>query len=374
MNKNNYIWFFVLSMFFLVLFLNISNVNALIANKEENSSPYVFSCGKRIIFDDATEPGRISEDGEEMIERKYQSLFEGEQIKWDVLAVDLDGIADIYIDPNNMEQHHALVFGTVGENPGIGNEIEVDCREKLSNDEYEPEECNAIIENYELTEFNPEIMKYFECILTIETPESMYGKNYISIEAHDKAGNIGKAKEDELYFLNPVIGINVNDSIIFDNLYSGEASYSNELLISNGADVGSGVILDMFITGTNFYSSNENDYCPDKQVLYIDQFSYFAKKGEHTTLEDLEIDRVGGIQRKKDNEGYVNMEYGVGFNNPIPFYNNAEIIQGDKDGEYYLANELGPNDTINIKFKIDVPKMCKGIFESGEIYFWGEAI
>ena len=35
----------------------------------EDFEPRVFQCDSRVVFDDATEPGRFSEDGEELLER-----------------------------------------------------------------------------------------------------------------------------------------------------------------------------------------------------------------------------------------------------------------------------------------------------------------
>ncbi len=48
----------------------------------EDFAPLVWSCGDRIVMDDAVESGRISPDGEEMFERTQNYAFEGEQIQW----------------------------------------------------------------------------------------------------------------------------------------------------------------------------------------------------------------------------------------------------------------------------------------------------
>ena len=35
----------------------------------EDFAPYVWLCDSRVVYDDATEPGRFSDDGEELFER-----------------------------------------------------------------------------------------------------------------------------------------------------------------------------------------------------------------------------------------------------------------------------------------------------------------
>ncbi|HLC78193.1 MAG TPA: hypothetical protein VJH92_03655, partial [Candidatus Nanoarchaeia archaeon] len=48
----------------------------------EDFAPLVWMCGERIVYDDATEPGRISDDGQFLVERMNNYAFEGEQIHW----------------------------------------------------------------------------------------------------------------------------------------------------------------------------------------------------------------------------------------------------------------------------------------------------
>ena len=143
--------------------------------------------------------------------------------------------------------------------------------------------------------------------------------------------------------------------------------------------MGSGVVLDMFISGTDFYSSENFSYCPDKYKLGLDRFSYFAELENYSTINDLKIGRNNSYRfkqpaRDKDEEGYVNLGYGIGFNNPSKFYDGFEIIQDGKDGAYYLGNQIGTDQRMKLKFKIDVPEKCLGNFNNGEIYIWGQAI
>jgi len=69
------------------------------------------------------------------------------------------------------------------------------------------------------------------------------------------------------------------------------------------------------------------------------------------------------------------LEYGVGFNDPNPFYDNNEIIQSTtKIGPYYTGNILAPGAEMSVIFRLNLPEPCNGDFDTGQIYFWGEAI
>src|SRR3989338_3941567 len=80
----------------------------------EHYAPRIWMCDSRAVYDDATEPGRISDDGQRLVERINNYAFEGEQIKWEVLVMDKNKI-DQNID----------VYATIGDVQGEGNDIEV---------------------------------------------------------------------------------------------------------------------------------------------------------------------------------------------------------------------------------------------------------
>ena len=82
----------------------------------EKFPPKVWFCGERVVYDDNTEPGRVSLGGSPLVERFHNYAFEGEQIKWDVLVLDKNGIGTL-----------EDVFITIGDIQGEGNDIEVDC-------------------------------------------------------------------------------------------------------------------------------------------------------------------------------------------------------------------------------------------------------
>lgn len=320
----------------------------------EDFEPQVWLCGHRVVYDDATEPGRISDDGQELIERINNYAFEGEQISWQVLVMDKNGfekIRDVYV--------------TVGSSQGAGNEIEANCVfNEVARDV--DEECNARLLEEELAgEDLSLVAAYYTCTLSVETADSMYGDYWITVEAEDNDGLLGTMDENEFWFFNPVIALSVDGDLTFEDVRPGTSSYSSTLTVGNDADVGSGVMLDMFISGTDFYdSSNSGAKCPDTNQLKLDAFSYFVTNGAYSSLYDP----------RRDAEGYVPIKYGIGFNNPNPFYFENEILQAQLIGPYYTANLLAPGAEMALTFRLDLPEPCNGDFDTGSIYFWGEAI
>ena len=329
----------------------------------EDFAPRVWMCDHRVVYDDATEPGRISYDGQKLVERINNYAFEGEQIHWLVLVMDKNKI-DQNID----------VYATVGSSQGEGNPIEVNCLRTDEQSEWTFESCNARIDEEHLS-FDSDTMAYFDCTLTVETPESMYGEHWITVEAQDGDGLKGTMDENEYWFLNPIVALSVQGDLTFDNVRPGTDSYSDTLLVGNDADLGSGVMLDMFISGTDFYdSASSGARCPTTNQLGLSNFRYFVTNGAYSSAGDDQVDTSGTIVRNKDSEGYVNIDYGIGFNDPTPFYNDKEILQDQKVGPYYTANILAPGAEMALTFKLSLPEPCNGDFDTGSIYFWGEAI
>ncbi len=316
----------------------------------EEFIPLVWECDSRIVYEDGTRPGRITTDGEELIERINNYAFEGEQIKWKVLVMDKNGIdkvKDVYVT--------------------VDGEIEANCR-RIGGTQIDPT-CNARILEEEITTFNKDTMSYYECILTIETPESMYGPADITVEAEDLFGNFGDMDESEHWFLNPSVSLEIQGGLNFNSLRPGTTEYSGNVILTNGAESDSGVLLDMFISGTDFYdSSSSGAKCPTTNQLSLNRVGYYATNGAYSTLNDMEVGRTC------DEEGYCKINYGRGFHDPNKFYDKNEIIQDQKVGPYYTANLLAPGADMSIVFRVEVPEPCVGNFDSGRVYFWGEAI
>lgn len=329
----------------------------------EDFEPLVWLCGDRVVYDDATEPGRFSGNGQQMLERINNYAFEGEQIQWTVLVMDKNGINKV-----------SDVYATIGSSQGAGNDIEANCQRVGFQGVDVFNECNARILE-ENVQWNPQLMDFYQCTLTVETSDSMYGEYWVTVEAEDLDGLTGTMDENEYWFFNPIIALSVDNTLEFENVRPGTSAYSNTLLVGNDADVSSGVMLDMFISGTDFYdSASSGAMCPDTNTLELTNFRYYAVNGAYSTKTDAQVNSAGSVARNRDNEGYVNIEYGDAFNNPYPFYDDAEIIQAQHQGPYWVANLLAPGAEMSVTFKLNLPEPCNGDFDTGSIYFWGEAV
>jgi len=360
----------------------------------EEFPPHIWMCNDRAVLDDTVEPGRETFAGDYLKERAHNYAFEGEQIQWTVLVMDKNKIEEI-----------DDVVGTIGDVQGEGNDIEVECV-RVSGPSKIPAECNARILEEDLTgdTVNPNTQAFYECTFTVETPDSMYGEYWITVEAIGDDGQSATIDENEFWFLNPVIALSVDGTLEFESVRPGSLAYSSSLLVGNDADEGSGVLLDMFISGTDFYDSSSSDArCPVSNRLKLgnefvssanngeaktpgdhkcnidlgasesgDHICYYATQGAYSTSQDP----------RSDAEGYVPIVYGDQFTND--FQNDAEIIAPTNAPgtgklsiggvDYYAGNVLSPGSEIALTFKLGLPEPCVGNFDTGDIFFWGEAI
>ena len=294
----------------------------------------------------------VSSGSATLTERENNYAFEGEQIVTNVLVKDKNGIQKI-----------SDVFATLGDVQGAGNDIEVNCIEDLSVTTVDPS-CNARILEEEITDFDASTMRAYTCTFTVETADSHYGEYWYTVEVEDLDGETATVDENEYWSLNPVIALSIDGDLTFDDVRPGTQSYSQTLLVGNDADDSSGVLLDMFISGTDFYdSASSGAACPSTNQLSLSAFDYYATSGAYSTADDS----------RADAENYVGIGYATGFNNPTPFYDAFEIIQ-ETTGDYSNGNVLTPGSEMAVTFRLSLPEPCNGDFDTGSINFWGEAI
>ncbi|MFA7707718.1 MAG: DUF4215 domain-containing protein, partial [Candidatus Pacearchaeota archaeon] len=314
--------------------------------ENNESSLSLWMCDSRLVLDDLVEPGTTS--GINLTERQNNYAFEGEQIQWTVLVRDIKGI-------NKIKD----VYATVGyDNQGAGNPIQANCVEKENTSSIILPSCNARILEEQLINFSSSTMKYYTCTLTVEP--DMYGEAWITTEAVTTDGLNVTMDENEYWFLNPIITLTINGNLSFNKVQPGTTSYSDTILLGNSADEKSGVRLEMFIAGTDFYdSSSSGAMCPTSNILSLSNFAYFATNGYYSTST------IG------DAEGYISIPSG----NRIT--QSKEII-GTRNYNSTMANNpaniLTPGSEMALTFRLNLPEPCNGDFDTGEIYFWAEAI
>ena len=202
-------------------------------------------------------------------------------------------------------------------------------------------------------------LKNYHCILTIETSESMHGDSAMavvvkSIDGEEKMIELGR------WFLNPYISIGfTSDTAKFNILNGTSRSYSDTISVINTVEEGSEVKTVMYISG---YQTGSGSCSVNLDNLY-----YYAENGVYNTLNDP----------RADEEGYVQINYGIGLNNPFNFYNGYELIQvqginlPSDEPYYYPANSLSPEDNMTLKFRLNVPAPCTGNFDVGRVFIFG---
>jgi hypothetical protein len=337
-------------------------------------APKVWMCDNRVTMDDNTEN---SQNVLSLSERKHNYAFEGESIHWTVLVMDKNKIEEV-----------TEVVGTIGSSQGAGNDVEVECirrgciapRGKTVPNGDILASCNARIDQYNLTTCDSNTMSYYDCTLTVETPISMHGEYFITVEAKDLSGLSGIMAENEYWFLNPTIALTVDGSLSFEDVMPGTSSYSNTLLVGNDAEAGSGVILDMFISGTDFYDpSSSGARCSADAAsggiptnkLALKEFRYFVTNGAYVS---------GTATFDTDAEGYTDIPYSTEIsgaerimrwrNGPRGAAPSSDVI----DQDWNNGNALSPGSEMALTFRLNMPEPCVGDFSEGQIYFWGEAI
>lgn len=328
-------------------------------------APKVWMCDNRSVRDDNTEN---SLNGLNLSERKNNYAFEGESIHWTVLVMDKNKIEDVQD-----------VVGTVGPSQGAGNDVEVECERIVGDpfgDSNVPASCNAQIGQEKIVgegAFNSQVMAFYDCRLTVETADSMHGEYFLTVEAKDAEGLSGTMAENEFWFLNPTIALAIDGNIAFDDVMPGTDSYSQTVLVGNDAEAGSGVMLDMFISGTDFYDpSSSGAMCPGTNQLALTNFRYFVTNGAFVSKSPTTFDT--------DAEGYTSIPYSTDISGAkrIMRWNNAprgaspssSVVEQDWNN----GNALTPGAEMALTFKLSMPEPCNGDFSAGQIFFWGEAI
>jgi len=366
----------------------------------EQFQPIVWQCGERVLVDDEIQPWRITdpaycyeeyEGSPEAIadcldswrarlkERANNYIFEGETYQVDVLVFDKNKVED-----NNVD----LILGTDPQDD-MG-EYQVNC--VLSEINFDA--CNARLgeEEFSYEDWDSNTMQGYTCSFTAGDSENMYGKYWITVKAENPnypEKGIGTYDEISPMFFNPIMSLNINGGLFFDDVRPGTSSYST-VSVENNAE--GGVLLDMFIAGKDWRSSDADQARCSNPVtgqlvnyLPLEAFRYYADKGAYSTRDDEENDNgYSSVVRDVDAEGYVNINRLLNDGFEEDMFDDAEIIQaGGPEWAFgpwstgYRANVLNPTEEMGITFRLDLPEPCYGNFHSaqdGSIFIYGEAI
>src|SRR3989344_9405612 len=259
----------------------------------EDAAPWIWmNTGTRVANDGGLRAGRVL-GAAGLPERRQNYAFEGEEVDWDVLIWDANGHDSV----TNVDM-------TVGDTQGTGNDVEAACTlgavlpggdtdgdgDVDDDDASDISAFNVRRGHQSLTNVpDGETAQWatYDCILTVETPASMQGSFFTNAEVMDVDGLSNVADENEYWFFNPVVALSIDGALDFGSVVPGKLSYSDTLLLGNDAEDGSGVMLDMFVSGTNFYDpASSSAKCPTTNELGLEQFRYFATNGAYSSASD----------------------------------------------------------------------------------------
>ncbi len=317
--------------------------------------------GGRVLTDDGVDDGRNTFDGA-LPQRTNNYAFEGESVTWRVLVHDRNGIETLMGNP----------VATVGTVQGEGNDQEALCAVATADvdnaDGADITEFNVRDGPELLDEFEDTTMRIYTCELTVEGADSMDGEYWVTVEASDSSGLMGTAQENEFWWFNPVVALDINGALEFGTVRPGATSYSSTLTVGNDATPGSGVMLEMFVSGTDFTDPlSSGAKCPVTNELGLDNFGYLATNGAYSSS----VENVGS-DATLDAEGYSDIREGTRITE------SRELIGGDDflgDGSLREdGNVLAPGAEVSVTLKLDLPNPCNGNFVSGSIWFWALAV
>ncbi len=266
--------------------------------------------------------------------------FTGESLEWTVLARDANGVGDM----NSPEV-------TIEPVSGSGTTFTTSC-DLISPPPYNNGDPITWADGG--LNYNELIDEFYKCRLTI-TP-SMVGEYNLRVKVTDKDGDSDTINENSVFYLNPSISLeilNADNGLQFGSVQPGQVGYSQPIQVKNTAVDGSGVVLEVKISGTDFYGApGETGTCPTSNVLELSNFRYLAEKGSYSSRANT------GTGYNVDSEGY----------DIIPYPNSAKkIIKQD--------SKIAPGADIAVAFKLDLPQPCSiGSFTSGSFNFEGTAI
>ena len=168
-----------------------------ISMETEQFKPLIWMCDHRYVMDDNVEPGRLSLEGEELLERINNYAFTGEQIVWNVMVMDKNGVEKI-----------KDVYVAVGEQ-GSDDYIEANCFEVP--DAPFGRQCNAWIGEEKIMKFDLHTMQSYKCTFTVEP--QMHGEYWVHAVVTDLDDQSTAVDEDEYWFFNPEIQLKITGDI-----------------------------------------------------------------------------------------------------------------------------------------------------------------
>lgn len=321
--------------------------------EEQKFEPLLFlkESGGRVLFDDPYGPFANGD----ITQRNDNYAFTGEQIQWEVLLWDKNGVP---------EKINDVFAGWVTQTNGpLDPEQQVNCQlgEQLDDSkllsEYGYSNVRRPNDQEPQLYYNNATMGIYVCTLTIEP--SCHGQKWMGVKVVDIDNLTGTMQEAESWFCNPAIDLTLSGEINFGLLGPGEQGAST-FSVQNSAEPNSGVEVIVAISGTDFYDpSNSGAKCPITNSLalqgdgmtFTTGFWYTAVMGANIV-------------------GNKRIPYGNGIMDADPIFSSGNGL----NPTYTPLVPMSPGSEASITLHLGLPQPCNGQFTDGQLYLYALAI
>jgi len=282
-------------------------------------------------------------------ELRYEEYaFSGEQLIWEIVVRDLNGVDDIsYLKLTVDGYTEALCEEiTVGRN----NPVEYPWTTQI------PEKGHAP------AEFDSAFDKFYRCVLTVEP--SWYGESVVNVEAYDQQGAVSTDSISQSWFFNPAVFLDLDTNngapgITYEPGFPGETVFSeNKLMVTNLAE--GGVDLWAFIAADDLTDpTHSGAKCPVSNVLDVDGYGEWDGMDYRCKIGTMEDDTWRDITNK-DNTDTCTRRSCVNANPLVMGSGQTSVIYNMKTAE--------------CQFKLQYPVPCIGDFSQGLIHIIVRAV
>lgn len=323
---------------------------------ESAFTPLVFlnMDGGRVLVDD---PYGFFANGD-ITKRENNYAFTGEQITWEVLVWDKNGvpekISDVYSGWS--DQVNGALPPEIQANCQMGTQLEDGAN--LADAGY-PNVRRSGDQEAQVN-FNSQTMGIYSCTLTIEP--TCHGQKWFGVEVEDLSGLTSQMQEAESWFCNPSLDLGISGSLNFGELGSGEQG-SATISVENQAETGSGMEIVLAISGTDFYdASPSGGMCPTSNQMklqgdgtgFTTGFWYTAVQGANSV-------------------GAKRIPYGTSIVDSDPIFSSSSASNSWKKWSGALT-PMSVGSEASITFHLGIPQPCNGEFTNGDIILYGLAI
>jgi len=223
-----------------------------------------------------------------------------------------------------------------------------------------------------ISTYDPSTMQAYVCTLIVQPWTEKYDVGFRVRTTEKCAGTadvVNSTQSDWLNF-NPTLSVGIDGTITFGKATPGSTSLSNTVYVENRAEANSGVVMDMYIASSDYFTdpSNPTAICGDGNGIKYDRFGYYATKGSMNSGANNNM--YPGL-----GEAAVGLcEAGQDEFTPLPSQSGeisdmCRIINHDEQ-----ASLLSQGARMSLTFKLDVPDTCEGTFTNGQFYILGRVV